>query len=106
MSLGERQVALDNINPMVTWGQILIGLSMFFGVDTRFSLFWAGVMMFLFYLAQFPPEYDLFFDYYRGYIIVYMALAAIGAGRVAGLGALIERMRLVRRFSWLKVFLG
>ena len=106
VSLGESSTALAVINPLIIWSQILMGFALFFGVATRFTLFWAGSMMFLFYLAQFPPEHDLFFDYYLVYILVYLMLGVLGAGRILGLDKYIEKWPVVRRVPWLKYLLG
>ena len=95
VSLDASSAAVAVINPLVIWSQILMGFALFFGLATRFTLFWAGGMMFMFYLAQFPPEHDLFFDYYLVYIFVYAALGAIGAGRILGLDLYVERLRFV-----------
>jgi thiosulfate dehydrogenase [quinone] large subunit len=106
VDLGQSAAALSVINPLVTWSQILMGFALFFGVATRFSLFWAGAMMFLFYLAQFPPEHDLFLDYYLVYILVYLMLGALGAGRILGLDKYIEEGPIVRKAPWLRYLLG
>ena len=104
--LGGDATALSVIDPLVTYGQILMGLAIFFGVATRAALFFAAIMMFLFYLAQFPPEHDLFVDYYLVYIVVYALLGAIGAGRILGVDRLLERLRPVRERHWLSYMLG
>ena len=82
--LGGDATALSVIDPLVTYSQILMGFAIFFGAFTRLALFFAGGMMFMFYMAQFPPEHDLFADYYIVYIITYSMLGALGAGRVLG----------------------
>lgn len=106
VDLGESQTAVGIINPLVVIGQILMGFALLFGIATRFTLFWAGAMMFLFYLAQFPPEHDLFLDYYLVYIMVYAMLGAIGSGRVLGADRYIEQWPVVQRLPWLRYLLG
>ena len=98
--------ALAVIDPLVTYGQILMGIAIFFGAATRVGLFFGGVMMFLFYIAQFPPEHDLFVDYYIVYIAVYLLLGALGAGRILGLGLFIEQLPWVRDRVWMRYLLG
>lgn len=105
-SLGENQLALDVINPLVVWGEILIGLALVFGVTTRFAAFWGATMMFLFYIAQFPPEHNPFMEYYLIYILVLGMLGALGAGRIFGLDAVIERLPAVRRIPGASFLLG
>ena len=104
--LGGDATALAVIDPLVTYGQILMGLAIFFGAATRTALFFAGVMMFLFYLAQFPPEYDLFADYYLVYIVVYLMLGALGAGRILGVDRYLEDLPVVGKRPWLRYLLG
>src|SRR4030042_4088312 len=54
--MGENQTALNVVDPLVVWGQILIGFSLVLGIFTRFGLLMAGTQMFLFYLAQLWPS--------------------------------------------------
>jgi thiosulfate dehydrogenase [quinone] large subunit len=94
------------IDGLVIWGQILIGIALILGVVTRFSLFWAGAMMFMFYIAQFPPENNPFLDEHIIYIGVFLLLGALGAGRILGLDALIEKLPFVRRIRGSEYLLG
>lgn len=91
------------IDPLATYGQVLMGLCLYFGAFTRLTLFFAAVMMFLFYIPQFPPKHDLFVDYY---IVAYAMLGALGAGRVLGADRLLERLPAVRNHPKLKLLLG
>ena len=104
--LGGNATALSVIDPLVTYGQILMGFALFLGAATRLALVFAGAMMLLFYLAQFPPEHDLFVDYYLVYIVVYLMLGALGAGRILGLDRFIERLPRIRERAWLRYLLG
>lgn len=106
VDLGTSATALSVIEPLVTYSQILMGFAIFFGAATRSALFFAGIMMFLFYLAQFPPEYDLFVDYYLVYVVVYLVLGALGAGRILGVDRYVERLAWVRDRGWLRYLLG
>lgn len=106
MDLGASATALSVIDPLVTYSQILMGIALFFGAATRLTLVFAAIMMFLFYIAQFPPEYDLFADYYLVYIVVYLMLGAVGAGRVLGLDRYVERLPAVRDRPWMRYLLG
>lgn len=105
-SLGESGTALDVIEPLVTYSQILMGLAIFLGAVMRLALLSGAVMMFLFYIVQFPPEYDLFVDYYLVYIVVYAMLGALGAGRILGLDRYIERIPWVEQRPRLRYLLG
>jgi len=44
-SLGENSLAVNVINPLVVWRQILIGLALIFGVMNRWAAFWGAAMM-------------------------------------------------------------
>jgi thiosulfate dehydrogenase (quinone) large subunit len=105
-SLGSSQTALNIVNPLVVWGEILIGLTLVFGIFTRAGLFWGAVMMMLYYLAQFPPAQNPFMDYYLVYIVVFALLGALGAGRIAGLDAWVERIPWVKRNRAITLLLG
>ena len=105
-SLGGDATTLSVIDPLVTYGQILMGTAIALGIAMRLALFFAAVQMFLFYIAQFPPEHDLFVDYYIVYIVVYLMLGALGAGRIMGLDRYIERLPWVRTRPRLRYLLG
>ena len=106
VDLGTNKTAVDVIDGLVIWGQILIGITLLLGIVTRFSLFWAGVMMFMFYIAQLPPASNPFLDEHIIYIGVFLLLGALGAGRILGLDALIEKLPFVRRIRGSEYFLG
>ena len=103
---GADSAALAVIDPLVAYGQVLMGLAMIFGVATRAALFCGGIMMFLFYIAQFPPEHNPFVDYYVVYIVVYLMLGALGAGRIFGLGGVLENLPGIRDRVWPRYLLG
>ncbi len=106
-SLGENSAALNVIEPLVIWGQILIGLALISGVLTRWAAFWGAVMMFMFHIAgSLPPEHNPFMDEHLVYILVLGMLAALGGGRILGLDAVIERLPLVKRIPGASFFLG
>ena len=106
VDLGTNSAAVDVIDGLVIGGQILIGITLILGIVTRFSLFWAGVMMFMFYIAQLPPANNPFLDEHIIYIGVFLLLGALGAGRILGLDALIEKLPFVRRIRGAEYFLG
>ena len=104
--LGENSAALGVIDPLVVWGEILIGLALVFGVMTRWAAFWGATMMFLFYLAQFPPENNPLMEYHLIYMLVLGVIGALGAGRILGLDNVIERLPWVRRTPGVSFLLG
>ncbi len=106
VDMSTSSVALDVIDPLLVWGQILIGFSLILGFFTRIGLLFAAIQMFLFYLAQLYPEDNPFLDFHIIYIGIFALLGAMGAGRVLGLDALIEKASLVRRYPQLNWLLG
>lgn len=104
--MGESQTALNVVDPLVIWGQILIGFSLILGIFTRFGLLMASIMMFLFYLAQLWPANNPFMDDHIIYIAVFALLGALGAGRILGLDALIEKIEPVHKVPQLQYALG
>jgi thiosulfate dehydrogenase [quinone] large subunit len=63
-------------------------------------------MMLLFYLPQLPPANNPFMDEHLVYIVVFALLAALGAGRIFGLDALVERLPWVRKNRVVTLLLG
>ena len=106
IDLGTNSAAVDVIDGLVISGQILIGIALILGVLTRFSLFWAAAMIFMFYIAQFPPAHNPFLDEHIIYIGVFLLLGALGAGRILGLDALIEMIPFVRKIRGAEYLLG
>lgn len=78
------------VNVAVPWGELAIGLALIVGLLTRFAAFWGAVMMFLFYLGNWDVGHGLINGDFA-YMLVFLAVAAFGAGRILGLDALVER---------------
>ncbi|MCH8995153.1 MAG: DoxX family protein, partial [Chloroflexi bacterium] len=84
----------------------LIGVALILGIGVRWAAFWGATMMFMFYIAQFPPEHNPFMEYYLIYILVLGVLGALGAGRILGLDNVIERLPWVQRIPGATFLLG
>lgn len=106
VDLGSNSTAVDVIDPLVIWGQILIGSALLLGVLVRFALLMAAVQMFLFYLPQLWPEHNPILSEHIFYIGSFAILAALGAGRIFGLDTWLERSDVVRRRPWIAWALG
>lgn len=106
VELGESSTAVDIIDPLVVWGQILIGAALFLGIFTRFALLMAATQMFLFYLPALWPEHNPILDEHIFYIGIFAILGALGAGRILGLDAWIEEAEFVKRNPALQWLLG
>jgi len=105
-SLGSNQAALNVINPLVTWGEILIGMALVLGIFTRGGLFWGSVILMMFYLSQWPPANNPFMGYHLVYILILGLLGALGAGRIFGLDRYVERIPFVKRYHVVTLLLG
>lgn len=103
---GADPTAVAVIDPLVVYGQILIGFALVLGVFTRLALLMAGAQMLLFYAAALWPEHNPFLDEHIFYIGAFAVLGALGAGRILGLDALIEKTPFVRSHAWTRWLLG
>jgi len=102
------------IDPMVVFGQILIGLALLFGVLFRFAALMGAVMMAMFWTAAwqggltagFPVAHGYFVDSSLVYLLILFGLGAWGAGRIVGVDRMLEETDLVRNVPWLRYLLG
>jgi thiosulfate dehydrogenase [quinone] large subunit len=109
-AMGQTQWFVEFVNIGVPWGEVLIGLGIIFGVLTRLAAFWGAFMMLLFYLGN----WDIAHGYINGdfaYMLVFLSVAAFGAGRILGLDAYIEEyvidgQPLIERYPWTRYLLG
>jgi len=104
--LGSNQAAMNVINPLVISGEILIGMTLVLGLFTRGGAFWGSVMLMMFYLSQWPPTTNPFMGYHLVYILLLVVLGGLGAGRILGLDALVERIPWVKRNRAVTLLLG
>jgi thiosulfate dehydrogenase [quinone] large subunit len=110
VTMGNTQWFVDFVNVAVPWGEILIGLGLLFGALTRLAAFWGAFMMLMFYLGN----WDISHGYINGdfaYMLVFLSVAAFGAGRILGLDSYIEQYEvggepLVERYPWTAYLLG
>ncbi|MFB6073358.1 MAG: DoxX family protein [Halobacterium sp.] len=96
---------LEFVNVAVPLGETLIGLAVLVGAVTRLAAFFGAFMMLLFYFGNWSVEHG----YVNGdfaYMLVFLAVAAFGAGRIVGLDAYLERASVVKRNPWLRYLLG
>ncbi|GAB3416872.1 hypothetical protein GCM10027435_14870 [Haloparvum alkalitolerans] len=110
VAMGETPWFVSFVDIAVPWGEVLIGLGLLVGAFTRLAAFWGAFMMLLFYLGN----WDISHGYINGdfaYMLVFLSVAAFGAGRILGLDAYIEAYEidgqpLVERYPWARYFLG
>ena len=102
------------VDPLVIWGQILIGLALLFGAFFRLAAFFGAIQMLLFWLAAFeggimaglPIEHGYLIDSSFVYALLLFGLGAIGAGRILGVDERLEETDLVQQNPWLRYLLG
>ncbi|QKY18563.1 DoxX family protein [Halorubrum sp. CBA1229] len=110
VSMGQTGWFVDFVNIAVPWGEVLIGLGLIVGFLTRLAAFWGAFLMLLFYFGN----WDTAHGYINGdfaYMLVFLSVAAFGAGRILGLDAYIEQYKvdgvpLVERYPWARYILG
>lgn len=102
---------MDVINVLIPATQILIGIALITGGLVRLAAFGGAVQMFAFYLGGWEGEWLALFDSTLVYAMVFLALAALAAGRIAGADRYIEQLEvggqaLIERFPRLRYVLG
>ncbi|WP_423999976.1 DoxX family protein [Haloarcula salina] len=110
VAMGNTPWFVDFVNVAVPWGEVFIGLGLLVGAFTRLAAFWGAFMMLLFYFGN----WDIGHGYINGdfaYMLVFLAVAAFGAGRILGLDPYIEQYEvggtpLVERYPWMRYLLG
>lgn len=96
------------------WGLTLTGLGLMLGAFVRWNAFWAAVMMLFYWAAALhgglleglPLAHGWVIDDHIIYALLLFGLGAFGAGRIFGLDAIIEKMRVVRNNKSLEYILG
>ncbi|GAA0729374.1 thiosulfate dehydrogenase [quinone] large subunit [Halorubrum trapanicum] len=102
---------MEFVNVFVPATQLLIGLALIAGAFVRLAALGGALQMTLFYLGGWSGDVLALFDSTLVYAIVFLTVAAFGAGRVLGLDAYIERIEvggqaLVEKFPALRYVLG
>jgi len=102
------------IDILVMWGLTLTGLGLMLGAFVRWNAFWGAVMMLTFWAAALkgglaaglPVAHGFVVDSHLVYAALLFGLGALGAGRIFGLDAVIERLPAVRSRPVLRYILG
>lgn len=83
-------------------GLLGIGAALILGVATRAAVAAGSVLLILMWAAVLPPENNIFLDDHLIYVLVLVVLALTGAGRTLGLGAVWEKLPIVREHTSLR----
>ena len=102
------------VDQLVIWGLVLTGLCLIVGAFVRWSAFWGSTMMLLFWasslegglLAGLPLAHGWVVNEHIVYVILMVAAAEFGAGRILGVDEYLEDTEFVKKNSWLKHFLA
>ncbi|TKX82334.1 DoxX family protein [Halorubrum sp. SD626R] len=102
---------MEIVNVVVPITQLLIGAALIAGAFVRLAALGGAMQMTLFYLGGWSGDVLALFDSTLVYAVVFLTVAAFGAGRVLGLDAYIERIEvggeaLVEKFPTLRYVLG
>ncbi|NHN61081.1 MULTISPECIES: DoxX family protein [Halorussus] len=108
--MGSTPWFVEFANVAVPWGELFIGLGLLVGAFTRLAAFFGALMMLMFYFGNWDIAHGLINGDFA-YMLVFLAVAAFGAGRILGLDALIERYEvdgrpLVEKYPALEYILG
>lgn len=108
--IGQTGWMLAIIDVAVPFGQIAIGLALLVGAFTRLAAFWGAFMMAMFYFANWDVAHGLINGDFA-YLLVFLAVAAFGAGRILGLDSIIEQYEiegtpLIEKYPKLDYVLG
>ena len=94
---------IDYLN---AYGLLLIGVAVMFGLLVRFASLWGAVLMFLYWMADFPPEHGFIIDDHLILMWCFIVFATVDAGRTLGLDGWLESQGYVKKHPILKMFLG
>ena len=77
------------VDVAVPFGQVAIGLGLIVGLLVRLAAFFGAFMMTMFYFGNWAVEHG-FVNSDMAYALVFLAIAAFGAGRIIGLDRYVE----------------
>jgi len=108
--MGSTPWFVEFANIAVPWGETLIGLGLLVGAAVRLAAFFGALMMVMFYFGNWEIAHGLINGDFA-YMLVFLAVAAFGAGRILGLDQYIEAYEingqtLVERYPVLEYVLG
>ena len=110
-AMGSTPWFVEFANVVVPVTQVLIGVALIAGAFVRLAALGGAMQMMMFYLGGWEGELLALFDSTLIYAIVFLTVAAFGAGRILGVDAYIEQLDvggqpLVERFPVLRYLLG
>ncbi|MFC7139968.1 DoxX family protein [Halosimplex aquaticum] len=108
--MGSTPWFVEFANVAVPWGELFIGLGLLVGALVRLAAFFGALMMLMFYFGNWDIAHGVINGDFA-YMLVFLAVAAFGAGRILGLDQYIEQYEiggqaLVERYPALEYVLG
>ncbi|WP_222851578.1 hypothetical protein [Phytoactinopolyspora mesophila] len=82
-------------------GLLGIGMALILGIGMRVAAVTGAALLAMMYMAALPLTNNPFMDTYLIEILLLVALALAGAGRVVGLGGWWEKLPFVKKNRWL-----
>ncbi|ADJ15300.1 DoxX family membrane protein [Halalkalicoccus jeotgali] len=109
-AMAANPVVMDLINVAVPWGQVLIGVGLLVGGLVRLAAFFGTLMMGAFYVGNWDVANGLV-NADLVYLVVFLALVVLAAGRYWGLDALLARHEVdgepaIERYPRLRYLVG
>ncbi|MFC7214955.1 DoxX family protein [Saliphagus sp. GCM10025334] len=110
-SMAANAALMDVINVAIPVTQVLIGLALIAGAFVRLAALGGALQMTAFYLGGWEGDVLALFDSTLIYAVVFLAVAAFGAGRILGLDRYLEQIEirgeaLVERYPAMRYLLG
>jgi thiosulfate dehydrogenase [quinone] large subunit len=95
VGLADNAAAVQAIDFLVVFGELAIGICLILGLATRFAAICGALMMGLFFLATWNFAYGVV-NQQLTYLVVFLAIAGIGAGKYYGLDGFAAETRFAR----------
>ncbi|WP_255171564.1 DoxX family protein [Natrononativus amylolyticus] len=110
-TMASSAVFLEVINVVIPVTQVLIGVALLVGGFLRLAALGGALQMSAFYLGGWEGDVLALFDSTLIYAVLFLALAAFGAGRILGVDRYIEQLQvgqqtLVEKYPKLRYVLG
>ncbi|QLD86239.1 DoxX family protein [Natronomonas halophila] len=101
---------VEFVNVAVPFGEVAIGLGLIVGLLTRLAAFFGAFMMLMFYFGNWDMAHGPINSDFM-YMLVFLSVAAFGAGRILGLDAYVEQYEIdgqpiVEKYPVLDYLLG
>ena len=108
--MGSTPWFVEFANVAVPYGELFIGLGLLVGALVRLAAFFGALMMLMFYFGNWDIAHGVINGDFA-YMLVFLAVAAFGAGRILGLDKYIEQYEVggqavVERYPLLEYILG